>query len=238
MGTVKVRRFRTRVPYGANRDACHQLGRITYQPSLLLAGDIAMNPGPEPGRRPAAVQAVTHAPPATLTAYHANVRSLKKQLGSLRALAPSLTKHDIVSFSETWLNTNVADSELELGFDSHTWFRRDRGSLGGGVACAVRTSLLPVRLPDPAAAEILLVRLQRASLTIAVCYRPPDDDAALERLMAVLFDVDPGQRLLVVGDFNLPEIEWTEAATGDGRLHCGAPPRGRPASWRPVIWPA
>ena len=104
-----------------------------------------------------------------------NVRSLKKQLGSLRASVPALTQHDIVSFSETWLNDNVADYEPELGFDSHTWFRRYRGSLGGGVAYAVKKSLLPVRLSCPTDAEMLLIRLQRASLTIAVCYRPPDD---------------------------------------------------------------
>ena len=145
------------------------------------------------------------------------MRRLKKQLGSLRAIAPVLTQHDIVSFSETWLNDNVADSELELGFDSHTWFRRARGSLGGGVACAVKTSLLPVRLPCPTATEMLLIRLQRAPLTIAVGYRPPDDDAALKWLSAALYDVDHAQRLLVVGDFNLPEIEWTEAYSAYSR---------------------
>ena len=112
-GTVKVRYFRTRVPDNANCDASRQLGRISYHSSVLLAGDIELNPGPEPGERPAAGRAAgSSSPPATLTAYHANVRSLKKQLGSLRALAPALTQYDIVSFSKTWLNDTVADSEL------------------------------------------------------------------------------------------------------------------------------
>ena len=108
-GTVKVRNFRTRVPYNANCDASRQLGRISYHSSVLLAGGIELNPGPEPGERPTAGQAAgSSSPPATLTAYHANVLSLKKQLGSLRAVAPALTQYDIVSFSETWLNDTVA----------------------------------------------------------------------------------------------------------------------------------
>ena len=85
----------------------------------------------------------------------------------------------MVAISETWLNDTVADSELEIGFPEHTWFRRDRGSRGGGVACAVRSSLLPLRLPDPAGTECLLIRLRSVSVVVAVCYRPPDDDTVL-----------------------------------------------------------
>ncbi|KAF0295335.1 hypothetical protein FJT64_007134 [Amphibalanus amphitrite] len=61
-------------------------------------------------------------------------------------------------------------------------FRRDRGSLGGGVACAVRSQLQPFRLPDPPGSEMLLLRLAAVSVTVAVCYRPPDDDVSLVRL--------------------------------------------------------
>ena len=144
---ITIRRFRSRVTYGANTTASRQTGRYSFSPPLSLAGDVELNPGPVTG--PDAV-----APPGELSIYHANVRSLKKQLGDLRACAPVLECHDVVAISETWLNDTVADSELEIGFPEHTWFRRDRGSRGGGVACAVRSSLLPLRLPDPAGRSV------------------------------------------------------------------------------------
>ena len=207
---VRMRYFRTRIAYYSNSVASFRAGRFSAVNRLLLAGDIELNPGPgAPSTTTAA------APPLQeLTIHHTNVRSLKKQLGSLRAYAPVLARNDVFSFSETWLNDTVADSELELGFSEHTWFRRDRARLGGGVACAVRSSLLPLRLPDPPDIEVILVRLQRAAITIAVCYRPPDDDPALERIAAALSALQPGDgRLVVIGDFNLPEVGWT-ATTG------------------------
>ena len=126
-----------------------------------------------------------------------------------------LERYDIVAITETWLNDTVADSELGLGFQHHTWFRRDRGSLGGGVACAVRSSLSPLQLPDPDGVEVMLIRLQSATVTIAVCYRPPDDDDALQRVTDALAAVRPQDyRLIVMGDFNLPEITWAASEGG------------------------
>ena len=185
-------------------------GRYSFSPPLSLAGDVELNPGPVTG--PDAV-----APPGELSIYHANVRSLKKQLGDLRACASVLERHDVVAISETWLNDTVADSELEIGFPEHTWFRRDRGSRGGGVACAVRSSLLPLRLPDPAGTECLLIRLRSVSVVVAVCYRPPDDDTVLGRMTDVLSNIQPQDcKLVVVGDFNLPELTWVAAADSAG----------------------
>ena len=55
-----------------------------------LAGDIELNPGPgDPTVRVAPPAAPTDA----LIVYHANVRSLKKQLGNLRAFAPALERY-------------------------------------------------------------------------------------------------------------------------------------------------
>ena len=200
---ITVRRFRSRSSHGGNTTATRQHGRLVCRRLLLLAGDIEVNPGP-------GSPAVQVAPPesaSSLSVYHANVRSLKKQLGELRAFSPTLERHDVIAFTETWLNDTVATSELGMGLDDHTWFRRDRGSLGGGVACAVRSSLLPLRLPDPVDTETLLVRLRAVSVTLAVIYRPPDDDAAMEKIADALSAVQPPDcRLVAVGDLNVPEL--------------------------------
>ena len=171
------RYFRSRMKYGDGGSATYQGCRM-----LLVAGDVEVNPGPKcprtdrDARRP-------RRPPVSgggiLSLFNQNVRSLKKQLGGPRAYAPTLERNDIISFTETWLNDTVQDSELQFGLPDHIWYRRDRGSLGGGVVCAVRSSLRPVRLPDPPGAEMLLIELQRVGVTLAVCYRPPGDDAAL-----------------------------------------------------------
>ena len=208
MARISIRRFRTRLAYDANTCATRQTGRFNYRTAVIMAGDIELNPGPD-------AVPTTVAPPGTLKVYHVNARSLKKQLGDLRACAPVLECYDIVAITETWINDTVADSELGLGFSNHTWFRRDRGSLGGGVACAVRSSLSPLRLPDPEGAEMILIRLQIAAVTVAVCYRPPADDSALQKITDAIVNTLPQDcGLIIVGDFNLPEVTWTASAGG------------------------
>ena len=82
------------------------------------------------------------------------------------------------------------------------------------MACAVRSSLSPLQLPDPEGAEMMLIRLQSAGVTVAVCYRPPDDATAL-KITEALSTVRPQDyRLIVVGDFNLPEIGWMATEGG------------------------
>ena len=154
-------------------------------------------------------------PPSLLVSLQ-NARSLKPKLGDLRAAAAELCGYHLIAITETWLDSTVLDSELEAGLPDHTWFRRDRGSLGGGVTCAVRSNLQPTRLPDPAGSELLLVRLEAVSVTVAVCYRPPDDDAALARLTETLEDLPGSSKLLLVGDINLPEVQWQQRA---GQAH-------------------
>ena len=51
-------------------------------------------------------------------------------------------------------------------------------------------------------------------MTLAVCYRPPDDNAALATVAASLTSMSPDTPIIAVGDFNLPEVEWR--ATDDG----------------------
>ena len=185
-------------------------GIATFQPCLLTqSGDIEMNPGPEvaPAPHPAP-------PPRSLLLSLQNARSLKPKLGDLRAVAAELSRYHLIAITETWLDDSVQDAELGAGLAEHTLFRRDRGSLGGGVACAVRSSLQPVRLPDPAGSELLLIRLGALSTTVAVCYRPPDDDAALVRLTAALDGLPGGDRLILVGDINLPELQWQREPGG------------------------
>ena len=199
---------RTRVPYDSKTDATYQGYRL-----LIRCGDVETNPGPstpapDVTRRPSRASQGGTRQSRELTISLQNARSLKSKLGNLRAASPELSRVDLVAITETWLDDTVLDSELSAGLPAYTWFRRDRGSLGGGVACAVRSQLQPTRLPDPPGSELLLVRLGALSVTVAVCYRPPNDDASLARLTAAVDGLPGCDKLVLVGDINLPEIQW------------------------------
>ena len=145
--------LRTRISYDVKTDATYQGCRI-----LIRCGDVELNPGPArhvPDR-------AFHTPPLqdgelrpnlalqpNLRIAHQNSRSLRNKLGVLRAHSPELKRNDVFAISETWLSADVTDAELHVGLNSHSWFRRDRPTHGGGVACAVRSSLSPIRRYDP-----------------------------------------------------------------------------------------
>ena len=231
---VKIRWFRRRTSYGANTDASRQLGRFTFSPPVLLAGDIEVNPGPAlngaatpgtagPRRRGAGAGgsiSPSNQPPRSVTVTYQNCRSLRNKPGTLRAHSSELQRSDAIAITETRLTQDVADAELQVGLSSHSWFRRDRPTHGGGVACAIRSSLSPVRRHDlePDDAELLLVELGTTPrLIMGVCYCPPADGGALDRTMTALQAVAqryPDRCLVVSGDFNIPEVSWSRTGAG------------------------
>ena len=228
---VKIRWFRRRASYGANTDASRQLGRFTFSPSVLLAGDIEVNPGPTANRAAAPVRprrrvadaggdSTGHNQPSSMTVIYQNCRSLRNKLGVLRAHSPELVRYDFVALTETWLSQDVTDAELQSSFNIHSWFRRDRPTHGGGVACAVRSNLSPARRHDlePDDAELLLLELSTTpKLMVGTCYCPPADDRALDRTMAALRAVVqryPDRCIVVTGDFNVSELSWSAAESG------------------------
>ena len=121
-----------------------------------------------------------------------NVRSLRNKLSTMRTNSVELGQNDVIAITESWLSQDVTDSELQAGLSDHTWFRRDRPTHGGGVACAVRSSMSPVRRCDlePADAELMVVELgttPRVLLSISYC--PPADGQSLGQTMTALRSV-------------------------------------------------
>ncbi|KAM9600796.1 uncharacterized protein ACIBXB_004039 [Morphnus guianensis] len=132
--------------------------------------------------------------------------------------------------------------------DGYKLFRRDRrGRSGGGVALYVREGLDCTELHDcDDKVECLWVRMRgkadKADIVLGVCYRPPDqveemDEVFYKRLAGVLELC----ALVLVGDFNFPDVCW-KYATAESKqsrrfLECvednfptqpvGEPTRGR-----------
>ena len=162
---------------------------------LSASGNVECNPGP------------------ALKMYSHNVNSLKGKLGVLRAHAGDLCSYDALLFVETKMAPDQPlDSELQSPLPDFTWFRRDRTLHGGGVACAVRTSLSPVHRPDlETDCESLVVQLGTSRpVLLSVCYRPPDADRAMGEIVRLLRGLHTiGRPFVLAGDFNLPELTWT-----------------------------
>lgn len=70
---------------------------------------------------------------------HLNIRSLIPKIDLLRAWVV-LYKPNIITLSETWLNSNIPDTEINL--PNYTLYRSDRSSRGGGVAIYVSSEFI------------------------------------------------------------------------------------------------
>ncbi|KAK4810957.1 hypothetical protein QYF61_013365 [Mycteria americana] len=120
--------------------------------------------------------------------------------------------YDMVAITETWWD------------DSHNWsaamngykiFRRDRrGRRGGGVALYIRECLDSLELNDgDDRVECLWVRIKgkanKAGIVVGVCYRPPNQDEETDELFyKQLGEASQSLALVLVGDFNLPDVCW------------------------------
>ena len=130
---------------------------------------------------------------------------------------------DIIGITETWLNSEISDSEINL--DGYTIFRKDRDhankTRGGGVALYVRSELSCVRRDDIVEVnfpETLWCNIDsnKESTLIGVCYRAPDSlQLQDEALYSLLGKVSLEQNVTIMGDFNFRELNWGNLETID-----------------------
>ena len=125
-------------------------------------------------------------------------------------------RYDIMVFTETHLDSTITDSEL---FPSnYTVFRRDRlhnGRKGGGVLIATRDTVKVFQREDLLCdSELLFVNILvsgNRKVNLGVFYRPPKSDINplldLQTALDSVFSTSNSD-LLLLGDFNLPEINW------------------------------
>jgi hypothetical protein len=145
-----------------------------------------------------------------------NFQSAKKKGKDLEALI-DLCDPDVIIGTETWLNGSISSAEVIpsfLGFDVH---RRDRPDSHGGVLLAAKQDLQLSDVETASNVELIKgsVRIQGGKkMTVAAYYRPPNrvDDgylAATKEEVARLKKKSRRGVLLIGGDFNLPEVNWS-----------------------------
>lgn len=119
--------------------------------------------------------------------------------------------------TETWLHPDVSNGEfLPSTFQVH---RYDRPSRGGGVLLALDHTLSSSRIPSPIDLELVSVKLSNPSIIICVVYfRPNSEISYFHHFFQFLSDiVTPGVSIIIMGDFNLPDICWS-TLSGDSTI--------------------
>lgn len=138
-----------------------------------------------------------------------NCRSIVNKAAQLEAL---FLEHDpdIAVLTETWLNSDIYDSEFLP--KNYRVLRKDRDRRGGGVAIIYKDSLQVLRMPDVPVGESLFCKLyvENVRYILGVVYRPPSSPVTfLEGLEEYLHRyVKTEDKIILAGDFNLPDIDW------------------------------
>ena len=113
---------------------------------ILLSGDVSINPGPKMNI-PSVVRNEFDFPSKRgLRISHLNVRSIIHKIDSIRLMLKD-KPFDVFSVSETWLNSDIPDSELAI--EGYSFTRQDRiDRKGGGCMVYVRENLPYCIRPD------------------------------------------------------------------------------------------
>ncbi|XP_064292001.1 uncharacterized protein LOC135309705 [Plodia interpunctella] len=161
----------------------------------------------------------------SLTIFYQNVNRIRTKTTEvyLNILA---CNYDVVCFTESNLNDSVFDGEI---FDGrYNVFRRDREtslskkSDGGGVIVAIKKDIDVVRHFDwDSGAEDLWITLfpsHACRIQLCVCYLPPDINSDLltdfyNNTQSVVLNFDPDDIPLLVGDFNIPSLQWSQSGS-------------------------
>jgi hypothetical protein len=126
-------------------------------------------------------------------------------------------KPDVIALTETWLNSDIDNSEIGIvGYDI---FRADRKPTmkGGGILIYVRSNIPAVEftyMRSPLSIHeslwITISQKNRKRLFIGVIYRPPRHDNNHDNLLfEELISISKDHEILVVGDFNAPNVDWS-----------------------------
>ncbi|MES9973438.1 MAG: reverse transcriptase domain-containing protein [Candidatus Thiodiazotropha sp.] len=148
--------------------------------------------------------------------YYTNCLSLCNKIPELRQLVKE-NNPSLLALTETWLTSDVLDGEILLpGY--HVIRADSQRGRNGGIAIYLREDMPPsllVPVTNISTFDQLWLQVDLRGtdkLLIGVIYRPPSisestDSLFVQNVIDVL-DRNPSTHLLLMGDFNLPSIQW------------------------------
>ena len=114
---------------------------------------------------------------------------------------------DVICIVESWLNSDILDSEISI--PGYQVFRKDRNRHGGGVLVYTRVELDCSTIDHPFTdLELLWLSIHRGNfrLTLGTFYRPPNAPVdILDQLQSSLQNIECSRfnNLVLLGDFNV-----------------------------------
>ena len=157
-----------------------------------------------------------------LKIIHLNIRSLRPKITLLRAWV-ELHKPNIITLSETWLSSRIADNEIKL--TNYNLFRVDRGSKGGGLVTYISNNLASELVTpgvEPLQFESIFVKVtlhENKSITIGNIYRPPSAPAeSFNCLASTINSINNTNKFILLGDFNK---NWTDRSASKAKTIIG-----------------
>lgn len=169
----------------------------------------------------------------SLKIFYQNTRGLRTKIGRGLKDTTTLRNYHLVCLTETWLS-NKFDSESIFDDDSYVTHRAGRsvrtyfGStanndcenlMGGGALIAIKRNISAVRLKNwesevPFDNVWLKINTVNSKKIFVNCiYIPPQINfdrfnAYLELLQDIIISREPDAHFVIMGDFNLSNIEW------------------------------
>ena len=147
--------------------------------------------------------------------FYTNANSIVNKMSEFRERV-NTGVYDIIGITETWTNESINDAELNI--DGYNMYRKDRSKLRGGGLILYINSLLRAGVNEELTKcefeESLWcnIELDRQRLLVGLCYRNPTSTADNNEKLLYMMDKAVLQagthHVLVMGDFNYPEINY------------------------------
>ena len=155
---------------------------------------------------------------SSLNVCYFNARSVCNKLNELNDMLNGVylqSSYDVICVNETWLNSDVNYAEI-CGASPYNVVRKDRGSVGGGVAIFVKNTFrynevfVPNKYDDVEVCAVDIITDDRRKLRYICVYRPPNArndltvhmSDCLTNLSSVTHDV------CITGDLNCDGMHW------------------------------
>ena len=151
--------------------------------------------------------------------FYTNANSVISKMDELRERVKGC---NLVGIMESWATNNISDAELHI--EGMTMFRSDRKSgIGGGVILYVDESLNASLCHPVMNSEFddsvwcIVNTAAKEKILFGVCYRSTaSNDVNNENLLQLLdkvANIKGISHILLMGDFNYPEIDYTTATS-------------------------
>jgi ribonuclease P/MRP protein subunit RPP40 len=156
-----------------------------------------------------------------LKCFYVNARSIINKRDELELYIFD-ENPDIIGITETWALDNIEDAELSI--DGYAMMRKDRvmGTKvrGGGVILYVKNSIsvflredfFEINFQECVWCDIVI---GREKTLVGLCYRAPDSSKAQDEALFKMLAAASKEKILVMGDFNFPELNWCKPETLD-----------------------